>query len=55
MESFQIECVFNGNLPDNTTDMNKTIKHPENNPTLNVVHGLCCSPSGGTRNRFMAR
>lgn len=30
------------------------MKLPEKSPTLNVVHGLCCSPNGGTRKRFIA-
>lgn len=51
----EMGAIKNVNLPDNTTDMNNTIKHPENRPTLNVVHGLDRSPSGGTRSRFMAR
>ncbi|KAJ2941526.1 hypothetical protein O0L34_g14572 [Tuta absoluta] len=35
------------NSPDSTTVMNSTMNEPENSPTLNVVHGDCCSPSGG--------
>lgn len=34
--------------------MSKTIKHPKYNPTLKVVQGLCVSPKGGTRSRFIA-
>lgn len=32
----------------------KTIRHPRYNPTLKVVQGLCVSPNGGTRSRFIA-
>lgn len=42
-------------IPERTTATDRIIKLPENKPTLKVVHGLWCSPSGGTRRRFMAR
>lgn len=31
-------------MADKITVMKRTIKLPENNPTLKVVQGLCCSP-----------
>lgn len=31
-------------MADKITVIKRTIKLPENNPTLNVVQGLCCSP-----------
>lgn len=40
--------------PDNITAISRTMNDPENSPTLNVVHGDCCSPNGGTRSLFMA-
>lgn len=42
-------------LPDSVTAMKSMIKAPEKRPTLNVIHGESCSPSGGTLSRFMAR
>ncbi|KNC34316.1 hypothetical protein FF38_05985 [Lucilia cuprina] len=39
---------------DSMTVINRTTKAPENNPTLKVVQGLCCSPKGGTLNLFIA-
>lgn len=41
-------------LPEIKIETNKTIRHPKYSPTLKVVHGLCVSPSGGTRSLFIA-
>ena len=58
-QTFDWECTYHKllviNLPDKTTATKRIIKLPENKPTLKVVQGLWCSPSGGTRKRFMAR
>lgn len=42
-------------LPESITAINNMIKAPEKRPTLNVIHGERCSPSGGTLSRFIAR
>ena len=41
-------------LPDNITAIKSMIKAPEKRPTLNVIQGESCSPSGGTLSRFIA-
>jgi len=52
--NIKLEWSHNTDLPDNTTARNSTINEPEKSPTLKVVQGLCCSPSGGTLSLFMA-
>lgn len=52
--TFRFSPVVCEKMADKITAINNTIKLPEKSPTLKVVHGLCCSPNGGTRRRFIA-